>query len=62
MMAFTKIVVMVPIWKCVGLTPVWSNFPDVHYFHTHILKITYRITYQMRPPQGTGSASGVKQT
>ena len=24
--------------------------------------VTYRITYRMRPPQGTGSASGVKQT
>jgi len=24
--------------------------------------LTYRITYRMRPPQGTGSASGVKQT
>jgi len=22
---------MVPIWKYVGLTPIWSNFPDVHY-------------------------------
>jgi len=22
----------------VGLTPIWSNFPDVHYFHTQIFK------------------------
>jgi len=22
---------MVPIWKCIGLTAIWSNFPDVHY-------------------------------
>jgi len=40
-MAFTKIIVMVPIWKCVGLTPIWYNFPDVHYLHTHIFKIIY---------------------
>jgi len=26
-----KVIIMVPIWKCVGLTPTWSNFPDVHY-------------------------------
>jgi len=26
-----KVIIMVPIWKCVGLTPIWSNFPDVHY-------------------------------
>ena len=32
-----KIIIMVPIRKCVGLTPIWSNFPDVYYFHTHIL-------------------------
>jgi len=34
----SKVIIMVPIWKCVGLTPIWSNFPDVHHFHTHILK------------------------
>ena len=36
-----KIIIMVTIWKCVDLTPICSNFPDVHRFHTHILKIIY---------------------
>jgi len=26
-----KVIIMVPIWKCVGLTAIWSNFPHVHY-------------------------------
>ena len=30
-----KVIIMVPIWKCVGLTPIWSNFADVHHFYTH---------------------------
>jgi len=39
---FTKIIVIVLIWKCVGLTPIWSNFSDVHYFqfsYTYLKKI-----------------------
>ena len=28
----------------------------------YLCGLTYRITYRIRPPQGTGSASGVKQT
>jgi len=24
-----KVIIMVPIWKCVGLSPIWFNFPDV---------------------------------
>ena len=27
------VILIVPIWVNVGLTPIWSNFPDVH---THI--------------------------
>jgi len=38
-MGRSKVIIMVPIWKCVGLTPVWCNFPDVHHFHTLILKL-----------------------
>ena len=37
-MGGSKVIIIVPIWKCVGLTPIWSNFPDVHHFHTHILE------------------------
>ena len=33
MTAFTKIVVMVQIWKCVGITAIWSNISDAYYFH-----------------------------
>jgi len=27
-----KVIIMVPIWKCVGLIAIWSNFPDVHFY------------------------------
>jgi len=30
------LIIMVPIWKCVSLTRIWSHFPDVHYFRTHL--------------------------
>jgi len=33
-----KVIITVPIWKCVGLTPIWSNFHDVQHFHTHFSK------------------------
>jgi len=36
-----KVIIMVPIWKRVGLTPIWSSFPNAHYFHTHIILIIY---------------------
>ena len=42
MMAFngrSKVIMMLPILKYVGLAPIWSNFPDVRHFHTDIFKL-----------------------
>jgi len=36
-MGRSKVIIMVPIWKCVGLTPIWSNFPDVHHLYLYPL-------------------------
>ena len=46
MMAFngrSKVIMMLPILKYVGLALIWSNFPDVRHFHTYILN--YLLAY-----------------
>jgi len=42
------IIVTVPSWKCVGLTPIWSNFPDVHYV-TFLKLFTIVLLIQQSP-------------
>jgi len=58
MMAFTKIIVMVPIWKCVGLTLIWSNFSMFIIFIHIFFKIsTIVLLIQQSPHRGIDNDS-----
>ena len=46
----SKVIIMVSIWKCVGLTPIWSNFADVHHFYTDIFQLFTIVLLIQRSP------------
>jgi len=45
---------MIPIWKRVGITPIWYNFTHVHHFHTRIFKLLTTVLSIQRSPSHRG--------
>jgi len=50
----SRVVIMVPIWRCVGLTSIWSNFSDLHYNHTHFFKLFTFVLLNQQSPSHRG--------
>jgi len=40
-----EVIIMVPIWICVGLTSIWSNFSDVHHLHAVHIFFNYLLLF-----------------